>query len=182
MTNTEVWGCTASFACSALCSACYAGQLISHYRWLCCSSPAELPISFQASLRGHCTRDKGTGSLSPGGGKAALTAWLLGKAINSKCQLALKNNFCFPLLLHLPPKCSQHWIAGAAVLNSDIFVDSTPALVWWVTLKSKYPSNAHPKSVSLLTLHIISRGIWNSDVSVAQHKSLCNKIQLKFDN
>lgn len=56
---------------------------------------------------GTARETNGTGSLSPGEGKAASTAWLLGKAINSRCQLALKNNFCFSLMLHLPPKCSQ---------------------------------------------------------------------------
>lgn len=56
----SVWRSIASFACSALCSTRYAGQLIFRYKWMCYSSPAELPISFQASLlpEMHCTKDK----------------------------------------------------------------------------------------------------------------------------
>lgn len=56
---------------------------------------------------GTAQETNSTGSLSPGGGKAALTARLLGKATNSRCQLALKNNLCFSLMPHLPPKCPQ---------------------------------------------------------------------------
>lgn len=62
MTNMEVCGYPQhppSVPCLfSLCSARYARQLIVHQEWMCHSSPAELPLSLQASLRGHCTGDK----------------------------------------------------------------------------------------------------------------------------
>lgn len=80
---------------------------------------------FRHQSKGTMRERKSTCSLSPGGEKAASKAQLSGKAISSRCQLTLKNNFYFSSMLHLPPKCFQCQIAGVSVFNSCIFVDFT---------------------------------------------------------
>lgn len=62
---------------------------------------------FRHESEGITRERKSTCSLSPGGKKASSTAQLSGKTISSRCQLALKNNFYFSLMLHLTPKCFQ---------------------------------------------------------------------------
>lgn len=62
---------------------------------------------FRHQSEGIARERKSTCSLSSGAKKAASAARLSGKAISSRCQLALKNNFYFSLMLRLPPKCFQ---------------------------------------------------------------------------